>query len=105
MNKYQEALRTIGNTGTKFVKRDRIGEPKIMYLVKQLKRKEYALIKELVDKETPKPIIVKTYMSACHDIYGDYLRTKELCSNCKKEIDYSTYKYCPHCGQKLDWGE
>ena len=66
---------------------------------------DIATLQELVDKETPKPIIVKTYMSAVHDIYGNYLRTKDLCSNCKKEIHYSSYKYCPHCGQKLEWGD
>lgn len=30
-----------------------------------------------------------------------------ICPNCEKhyELDYEEYDYCPHCGQKIDWGD
>ena len=30
-----------------------------------------------------------------------------ICPNCGKdyEVEYDEYKYCPECGQKIDWTE
>ena len=59
---------------------------------------------ELVEKETPKPL----------DYEGDGYVDGELnydtaiCRSCgrKFEVDYDEHsKYCPDCGQRLDWGE
>ena len=59
---------------------------------------------ELVEKETTKPL----------DYEGDGYVDGELnydtaiCRSCgrKFEVDYDEHsKYCPNCGQKLDWGE
>lgn len=93
-NKYQEALNKI----------------KRFFGENSPYNKELNIIQELINKESlnkeiPKIVITKSYMSATQDIYGNYLKTKNLCSSCKKEIDYSSYEYCPHCGQKLDWGD
>ena len=48
-----------------------------------------------VDRNNPqKPRIEKF-------VKGSFL----LCPNCDGDSFLSsTYKYCPHCGQKLDWG-
>lgn len=62
------------------------------------------VLKELVEKEMPKPL----------DYEGDGYVDGELnydtaiCRSCgrKFEVDYNEHsKYCPECGQKLDWGE
>lgn len=59
---------------------------------------------ELVEKETTKPL----------DYEGDGYVDGELnydtaiCRSCgrKFDVDYDEHsKYCPGCGQKLDWGE
>lgn len=58
-------------------------------------------IEELVEKEIPK----------IPDIEGDGYADGELvydtwiCPNCEKdyELDYDDYKYCPNCGQHIDW--
>ncbi len=27
------------------------------------------------------------------------------CCECKYEVDYDNYAFCPHCGQALDWSD
>ena len=64
-------------------------------------KKDIALLRELVDKETPKkPIKIK------YKLFRGW-----VCPHCAKDISnnrkrkYQKVQYCPHCGQKLDWGE
>ena len=83
MNKYQEALDVINTSDDeKFIK------DSSSYFEKY-KLNPVAVIQKLVDKETPmKPLKLSE---------GDF------CRNCKCEIPENVEKYCPHCGQKLDW--
>ena len=86
MNKYQEALdnlikieteRTFKRIGTFF-------------------HPNCDTLQELVDKETPKKIVQKQVKH-----WIDY-----HCPSCNHKLRRDTqYKYCPHCGQKLDWSE
>lgn len=73
-------------------------------------------IQELVDKETPKKVLVENDTDSACD--GDYSFTYGYsifsCPNCKEVlydeneggyIQISSIKFCYHCGQKLDWSE
>ena len=75
-NKYQEALDKIINSNDN----------------EHLLRCECCdILQELIDKENPmKPLKLSE---------GDF------CGNCKYEIPENVEKYCPHCGQKLDWSD
>lgn len=46
----KEALRTIGNTATKFIKSDGIGRPRIYYSIREMKKKEINIIKQDLDR-------------------------------------------------------
>lgn len=55
-----------------------------------------AAFKELVDKETPKKVVVDELCwddKACPSCKNSFLRKGKL-DGCN---------YCPNCGQKLDW--
>ena len=68
------------------------------------------VIKELVDKETLmkvgkiQPVVLE------EDIKNYGNSRFHLCPKCQRIVypfhisDYSKIKYCPNCGQKLDWG-
>lgn len=78
MNKYQEALDNAIDSG--------------------IITKDWKLLKELVDKATPK----KPYYWG--DWYGDeYWK----CPCCEKtyDVDYGKNNYCHNCGQAIDWSE
>ena len=36
---------------------------------------------------------------------GELVCDTWICPNCGKyyEVDYDNYKYCPECGQRIDW--
>ena len=46
----KEALRTIANTKTNHIKSEKIGQPRIMYLVKEERKKELECIKKDLDR-------------------------------------------------------
>ena len=62
---------------------------------------EYLVVlKELVDKATPKKYEQKTEM------VDGFKWTDCICPNCKEVIDeFEYYPYCPNCGQAIDWSE
>lgn len=62
------------------------------------------ILKELVDKETPKK---PDYEGDGYDDNGQMIYDTWICPNCGKryEVDYDDYDYCPNCGQRLKWGE
>lgn len=39
------------------------------------------------------------------DNKGNIILDTWICPNCRKryEVDYDDYRYCPECGQKIDW--
>lgn len=91
MNKYKEAYK-------------RIFSEEYHYPDFESAAADLDMLGELVEKETTKPL----------DYEGDGYVDGELnydtaiCRSCgrKFEVDYDEHsKYCPNCGQKLDWGE
>lgn len=94
MNKYQEALKFFKKVANRIPLKfanDKFCEQYDESLI---------LIKELVDKVTPKkPINKATYN------YDDVPFTA-LCPNCKENLGYESkgvYNYCPKCGQRILW--
>lgn len=66
--------------------------------------KNFALIKELVDKATPKKPF---YEADGYDKNGELIYDTWICPNCNHyyEVDYDDYDYCPNCGQPIDWSD
>lgn len=88
MNKYQEAFYNV-SMGDSFPG------------AKEQFEKGLEVLRELVEKETPrKPIEIKYKL-----FYG------WACPHCAHDISnnrkrkHQKVQYCPNCGQKLDWGE
>ena len=91
MNKYQQAYEYVEG----FIK---------LYPTHKLDEEHLANIKELVDLTTP--LTVNYIADGYADGYPVY--DTATCPNCVTifELDYEPkYKYCPHCGQKLNWSE
>lgn len=88
MNKYQKSLNTLRKE----------------YLNNE--SKECDILQELVDKSTPKKIVIK-------DSKGSYIKFKIYCPTCGKIVDRTNnpygnmldIKYCDQCGQRLDWSD
>lgn len=61
-------------------------------------------IKEALEKQIPKKpdFIGDGYDDNCNLIYDTW-----ICPSCETqyEVDYDDYKFCPECGQKIDWSE
>lgn len=93
MNKYQEPFNKI------VIEAELMAERCNHKLDKDIK-----IIQELIDKETPmKP----NYEGDGYDKDGNIIYDTWICPSCETryEVDYDEYKYCPNCGQKLDWSE
>lgn len=76
MNKYEKALEDLLNIGVDDAPN------------------QFDLIKELVERATlKKPIVSK-------GIYGN----SHICFKCNSRV-FNKWKYCPNCGQTLDWSE
>ena len=95
MNKYQQALDRMEenyyNNDTSF------GAMKNF-------KKDVETLQELVDKATPtKP----SYWGDGYDYEGNIIYDVYDCPKCGEsyEIDYEKYKYCPNCGQAIDWSD
>ena len=86
MNKYQEAYNWIEGC---------------VYSVFNFNTKieELFTIKELVKKETPIQVIVNWFGQDDEDYYSYF------CPMCNNDLYGEEEKYCPNCGQKLDWFE
>ena len=98
MNKYEEALDNIGS----LYMYDEDGEADCM-LSESFMKDDYDILKELVEKETPK----KPYYEGDGYSDGELVYDTWICPNCGKsyEVDYEEYERCPHCGQKIEWSE
>lgn len=87
MNKYQAAFKSISDNQYQYGSDE-----------------DWELMEKLVDKETPmKP----NYEGDGYDKDGNIIYDTWVCPSCETryEVDYDEYKYCPNCGQKLDWSE
>ena len=63
-------------------------------------------IKELIDKVTPKKVILH-FKHHLGTAWGTYL-DRVNCPSCKRRLKErvpNNQAYCPKCGQKLDWSE
>lgn len=106
MNKYEEALEKLVRIA---------GEPLWAVNIK----KEYALLRELASRETPKKPYLRLFTDFpdCEGKINQYERL--VCPYCG-EAEYLSYYYfddwdnrdvevkydrCHNCGQKLDWSE
>lgn len=72
-------------------------------LVEDKDDKKIGLLKELVNKETPKDVV---YISTVGDSDGYPVYDTAICPNCDREFEVECeehYDYCPSCGQKLKW--
>ena len=60
-------------------------------------------ILELIRKDIPLPV----YLEGDGYADGELVLDTAICENCNEhyEVDYEHYKYCPNCGQRLDWSE
>lgn len=105
INKYQEALEKIGSI---FLVKSVFKPNDQEDYLKKIgdKTRDFAesikIIKELVEKE--KPLTVSYDYDGYADGYPVY--DTATCPNCERifEVDAEEeYKYCPNCGQKLDW--
>ena len=58
-------------------------------------------IKEALEKQIPKNPRFEDYGY----VNGELVYDPWVCPSCNEEYesDYDYYKYCPECGQKLDW--
>lgn len=69
-----------------------------------LEEKEQEYIEQLIRKDKPLPV----YLEGDGYSDGELVYDTAICENCNEryEIDYDEhYKYCPNCGQRLDWSE
>lgn len=100
MNKYQKALNTIGDTLTYYMVGKDLAS---LHSVNEI-GDSMATLREIVNKETPKKLL---------DVCTPVVKWG-LCPVCKGELNklggkpnrvFSNQKYCPDCGQALDWSE
>lgn len=62
-------------------------------------------IREALEKQKPMPVRNIHWMEK-EGLCGDYEVQIGRCPRCKKDLDGDIPGwYCPHCGQRLDWGE
>lgn len=69
---------------------------------------DYSLIKELVDRETPKkPIVVEHRFKTMRERGLENVVTWKACPECGLNLTSvgEKIKYCQICGQKLDWSD
>lgn len=67
----------------------------------EAEREEY--IEQLIKKDTPLPV----YLEGDGYWNGELVYDTAICQNCNAEyeVDYYHYKFCPNCGQRLDWSD
>lgn len=103
MNKCKKALNTIGDTLTYYMVRKDLNQlPSDNEIFDSM-----TTLRELVDKETPKKPEIKELIRK--DNYRDGTNIPRYdwwCPNCNLEhMSGNDFKYCPSCGQALDWSE
>ena len=88
MNKYQEAYKRLSSKTYQYADTEGVYE-------------DINVLGELVKKETPrKPIEIKYKL-----LYGWACPHCASCVSNNKKRGHKDIKYCPNCGQRIDWGE
>lgn len=103
MNKYKKALNKIGDTLTYcMVRKDLNQLPSDNEIFDSMDT-----LRELVERATPKKPEIKELIRK--DNYRDGTNIPRYdwwCPNCNLEhMSGNDFKYCPSCGQALDWSE
>ena len=103
MNKYQEALDRI-KTAPSFMG----GTKEYRYSAQSSTPflEDIAVLQELVDKETPMFVDQKTKGKFPNGDGSFHTTFRCPKCNCMLHLDWKEYRrYCPECGQKLNFGE
>lgn len=93
MNKYEDALMTLfckAHTNDEVCEANKCTKDESCLECNI--QKAFEKLQELVEKATPKK--VKIFIA-----FGE-----RLCPNCRNHM-IDLYKYCPDCGQALDWSD
>lgn len=63
---------------------------------------EMNIIIECLKKQIPKR---PDYEGNGYDENGNLIYDTWICPSCEEEyeVDYEEYKFCPNCGQRIDW--
>lgn len=62
-------------------------------------------LEKLIEREIPKKIQFNIPQQPfLRKKYGKNARYDGICPSCHKSV-FPRYKYCPDCGQRLDWGD
>ena len=105
MNKYQEAINELKNNLLNDKEGDLYyehcnGNDKYV-----LTKDEMIALQELVDRATPKKVDASKVITV-YDYSTNQYETIVPCPNCANNIPFDNgFKFCPHCGQALDWGD
>lgn len=100
MNKYEQALENIGMIE---LDRESNGYDDPKYL-KDFYYGEYCVLKELVDRATPKRCKFETVETTETNTLEKIKIIMFVCPNCNQTIGtrLNNLKFCPNCGQILD---
>lgn len=103
MNKCKKALNTIGDTLTYYM----VGKDLELLPSDKEIYDSMDTLRELVERATPKKPEIKELIRK--DNYRDGTNVPRYdwwCPNCNLEhMSGNDFKYCPSCGQALDWSE
>lgn len=103
MNKCKKALNTIGDTLTYYM----VGKDLELLPSDKEIYDSMDTLRELVERATPKKQEIKELIRK--DNYRDGTNIPRYdwwCPNCNLEhMSGNDFKYCPSCGQALDWSE
>ena len=101
MNKYQEALNKIIKSNCPNCP-DENGclNCSIKNCCNAIAKQWVNALQELIDKETPKKVVIKISKKPGWDPRNFY------CPSCSRKLRRDrSYHYCPRCGQHLDWSD
>lgn len=67
-------------------------------------QEDLRIIKEALEKQIPKK---PDFIGDGYDDNGNLIYDTWICPCCETEyeLDYDCYKFCPECGQALDFGD